>query len=100
MPEEVEKAIYGKNLADQLRANPDKFYGAFLEKSGRIRVRTKYEPPVGGIATLAYRKRLHLTMEFDSVASGEAGSMRFFRKNLDPGIAWVAPSRPRCRYRA
>lgn len=71
---EVNRAVYGGDV------KPDGFYAAFLEKSGRISIRTKWAPTVGAIANLAYSKKLNLTLEFESFDNSEIGSLKFFRK--------------------
>jgi hypothetical protein len=74
--EDVVRAVYGGD-ADPVEVNGS-YYKIILEDSGRIRFWTKYAPPVGEIANLAYRRHLHLTMEFYSVDNAECGSLRFF----------------------
>jgi hypothetical protein len=68
--EEVNLAVHGTAAVDD-------YCGAYLEKSGRISVRTKWAVPVGAVAQLAYNKGLSVTMEFDSLDNSEIGSMQF-----------------------
>jgi hypothetical protein len=74
--EDVMRAVYGED-ADPVLVN-ESYYKIVLEDSGRIRFWTKYAPPVGAIANLAYHRHLHLTMEFYSVDNAECGSLRIF----------------------
>ena len=83
-PEEVDIAVYGKEAL----IGADDYYRAYLEKSGRISIRTKYVPPVSAIAALALKKHLKVTMEFDSLDDSRVGSLRFFIKAhaLEEGV--------------
>ena len=69
--EDINLAVHGEHPVND-------YYGAYLEKSGRISLRTKHAPPVGEIARLAYAKGLSVTMEFGSLDKGELGSMQFY----------------------
>jgi hypothetical protein len=110
-PEEVDIAVYGEQevaVADAL--GHGSYYRAYQEKSGRIKIRTKWAPPVSRIAALAYTKRLNLTMEFDSLDKSEVGSLSFFvkdhaledgvtREDYYPPVTKVAEHAPECARR-
>ncbi len=77
--EDVNLAVHGQHPV------PGDYYGARLEKNGRISVRTRWNAPVGAIATLAYSKGISLTMEYESLDNGEIGSLQLYyrRESLE-----------------
>ena len=87
---EVNLAVHGEHPV------PSDYYGACLEKSGRISIRTKWAAPVGAIAQLAYELGINVTMEFDSLDNSEVGSMQFFhqRMALEDGVSLLDYYRP------
>lgn len=87
---EVNLAVHGEHPV------PSDSYGACLEKSGRISIRTKWAAPVGAIAQLAYELGINVTMEFDSLDNSEVGSMQFCYKRhaLEEGVSILDYYRP------
>jgi hypothetical protein len=87
---EVNLAVHGEHPV------PSDYYGACLEKSGRISIRTKWAAPVGAIAQLAYELGINVTMEFDSLDNSEVGSMQFCYKRhaLEEGVSILDYYRP------
>lgn len=76
--EDVNLAVHGTHSLPT-ETGEENYYSAQQGKHG-ITIRTKYSPPVGAIAQLAYKKRINLTMEFDSLDNSEVGSMQFYYK--------------------
>lgn len=95
--EDVNLAVHGVHPLRTYNSEEENYYSARQRKDSQwIKVRTKWAPPVGAIAQLAYQRRINVTMEFDSLDNSETGSMQFFHKTvaLEDGMSLLDYYRP------
>jgi hypothetical protein len=95
--EDVNLAVHGVHPLPTYGSEEENYYSALQSKDSEwIIIRTKWAPPVGAIAGLAYERRINVTMEFDSLDNSETGSMQFFHKTLalEDGVSLLDYYRP------
>jgi hypothetical protein len=95
--EDVNLAVHGVHPLPTYGSEEENYYSARqIKDSEWIKVRTRWAPPVGAIAQLAYERRINVTMDFDSLDNSETGSMQFFHKSvaLEDGVSLLDYYRP------